>query len=122
MNTTKILISVEQRLERQLIEYSLDRYSDVEIVGRSLNVIEIMALIVQRKPHVWIHSLSDGTDLRKIRSHIYAIAPELVIANVDPNEPCGYLQVPINSIDELVSHAIRFSESSDTTFVSNQQF
>lgn len=122
MNNTRILISVVQRLERQLIEFSLDRHPDVEIVGRSLNVIEIMGLIVQRKPHVWIHSLEDGTDYRTIRSHIHAIAPELIIASVNPNEPTGYLQVPVGSIDDLISQALRFSESPESTFASNQQF
>jgi len=116
----RVLISVEQRLERQLIQYSLDRYSDVEIVGRSLNVIEIMALIAQHKPHVWIHSLGDGTDFRTIRSHVCTIAPELIIASVNPDDPCGFVQIPVSSIDDLVSQAFRFSESPESSYASNQ--
>ncbi len=119
MNHVRVLISVEQQLERELIQYSLDRYSDVEIVGRSLNAIEIMAMIAQRKPHVWIHSFGDGTDFRMIRSHVCTIAPELIIASVNPDDPCGFLQIPVSSIDDLVSQALRYSESPESSFASN---
>lgn len=122
MNLTRVLISIEQRLERQLIKFSLGRHPEVEIVGQSLNVIEIMALIAQYKPHVWIHSFGDGPEFRTIRSHVCSVAPELIIASVDPNDPCGFLQVPFRSVDELISQAIRFSECPEPTFASNQQY
>ena len=122
MTNTRVLLSVEQQLERQLIQYSLDRFPDVEIIGKSLSVFEIMALIAQCKPHVWIHSFGDGPDYRTLRTHVCSVAPELIIVTVNPDDPCGFLQVPVNSIDDLISHSLRFAEGTESFLSSNQSF
>jgi len=122
MNNTRVFLSVADRLQEQLIQYSLDRYSDVEIVGRSLNVIEIMTSIAHQKPHVWIHSLGDGPDYRVIRDHLLSIAPDLVMVSVHPDDPCGLIQVPVDSIDELITHALRFAERSESFLTSSHPF
>jgi DNA-binding NarL/FixJ family response regulator len=119
MNTKRILISVNQRLSRQLISYSLKRYSDVEIVGRSLNAIRIMSLIAQRKPHLWIHSFEDGPDYARIWEYIRSIAPEIAILRVNPDNPMGYLELPLHSIDDLVSQALLFNDNKEALLTTN---
>lgn len=117
MNETRVLLSIEGCLEQQLIVHSLERLNGVKIVGQSTNAIETLALIVQRKPHLWIHSFKDASEYGAVHAFVQELAPELltaVIQSGDSTAPRSYLQVPVKSIGEIVSLAVQLAEHQDS--------
>ena len=99
---TRVLLSIEPQLCKELLRQSLANYTDVEVVGESCNFIECLALIAQRQVHVWIHSSENSPDLNLMHSRAYEIAPELVIVRVNSQDPVATLQVQVNSVCELL--------------------
>ena len=120
MISTRVLLSIEQQLCRQLLQHACDRHPEVEVVGQSSNVIEILALMDQFKPHVFIHSWDDGPDYRAFLSHAHEIVPDLVIVQFDPDNTCGYLQVPVKSIGSLLTYACTFAENVEPAYTSHR--
>lgn len=111
MNSTRILISIEQPLHEELVSTVLSQYPQLEVIGPTCNVSEAMAIIERDKPQIWIHSLSDNDDYVAIRTQVQTIAPSLVILHFDASSPGSYLQVPVNTLNELIQFACRLSQT-----------
>jgi hypothetical protein len=99
---TRVLLSIEPQMCKELIRHNLAGHADVEIVGESCNYIECLALLAQQQVHVWIHSSENDSDLAAMQTRAYEIAPELVIVRVNSEDPMATLQVQVSSMIELL--------------------
>lgn len=113
MNCTRVLLSIEQSLSEELVFSLLDQHPEIQIIGKTCNVLEAMAIIVQERPRVWINSWHDHPDYPSILSHVQSLAPNLIIVNLGPNQ-ANYIQMPVNSWDELIQFTCRVSLSEST--------
>ncbi len=102
MEKTRVLLTVDQRFHSQLLKHSLETCQDVEVVGEATDAIECLKQLAAKQPHVWIHSWADGDDLAAIKSHVYSIQPGISIIQINPDEPAGYIQLPVNTLSELL--------------------
>jgi hypothetical protein len=116
MKQTRVLLSIEPQLCKELLRRNLSSYCDIEVVGESCNYIECLALIAQRHVHVWIHSSENGPDLNVIYSRAYEIAPELVIVRVNSQDPAATLQVQVNSVCELLEFTSQWKSGVESAF------
>jgi hypothetical protein len=41
--------------------------------------------------------------LQAMLSHVYSCDPSISVIRIDPNDPAGYLQVPVNSMASLLT-------------------
>ena len=113
---TKVLLSIEPQICKELLRQSLASYVDVEIVGESCNYIECLALIAQRHVHVWIHASESGPDLNAMHSRAYEIAPELVIVRVNSKDPTATLQVQVNSVCDLLDFTSQWKSGVESAY------
>lgn len=108
--SSRILLSIEHRLWNELLHYTFEDHSEVQVVGESSDALECLALIVQKNPTIWIHSLpDDGDDLKLLEARALEVAPELVIVRVDPREPVSHMRVPVKSVSHMLTIANRLS-------------
>jgi hypothetical protein len=105
MSTTRILLSVEARLQAELLDRFLSSVANFEMVGEAHSVIEILMLLDLRKPDLWIHSWEQGPALEGVLSHVYSCCPNLAVVRVAPNEMTGFAEVQINSVANLLKFA-----------------
>jgi hypothetical protein len=99
---TRVLLSIEPQMCKELIRQNLAGHAEVAIVGETCNFIECLALIAQQQVHVWIHSSENCPDLSVMQTRAYEIAPELVIVRVNSVDPIATLQVQVGSMLELL--------------------
>lgn len=119
MNSTRVLLSIDQTLYKELVCNLLEQHPEIEVIGQTCNVLEAMAHIVQDKPQVWIHSWQENPDYDAIRSHVQSLAPTLIIVHFDVSNPYAYAQMPIGSLDELIQFTSRIS-ALETSFISHR--
>ena len=103
MRRIRVLSTIEHLMQAQLIRHYLDACEDIEMVAESIDPIEVMALVAQIKPDVWIHSWEEGPQLQATLSHLYALNPALTVVRVNPQESAGYVQVQVSSLDSLAA-------------------
>lgn len=113
---TKVLLSVEPPICKELIRHNLASFAEVEVVGESCNYIECLALISQRQVHVWIHSSENGPDLIAMQARAYEIAPELVIVRVNSEDPTATVQVQLNSICDLLDFTTQWKSGVESAY------
>lgn len=113
---TRILLSIDQQICRELLRHRLGNFADVEFIGESCDYIECLALIAQRKAQVWIHSAEDGPDLKAMLSRVFEIAPGLVVVKVNSSEPAAYLQVQVNSISEVLAFTTQWQSGGQPVY------
>jgi hypothetical protein len=113
---TRVLLSIEPLLCKELLRQNLVNYAEVEIVGESCNYIECLAMIAQRQVHVWIHSSENSPTLNVMYSRAYEIAPELVIVRVNSQDPAATLQVQVNSVCELLDFTSQWKSGVESAF------
>ena len=113
---TRVLLSIEPLLCKELLIQTLANYADVEVVGESCNYIECLALIAQRQVHVWIHSSENGPDLDVMLSRAYEVAPELVTVRVSSQDPAVTLQVQVNSVCELLDFTSQWKSGVESAY------
>lgn len=113
---TRVLLSIEPQLCKELLKQSLANYAEVEIVGESCNYIECLALLAQRQTHVWIHSSEASLDLNVMHLRAYEIAPELVIVRVNSQDAAATLQVQVNSVSELLDFTSQWKSGVESAY------
>ena len=102
MTTTRVLLTIEQHLDSELLKRALKMQPEVEVVGEAIEVIDCMHQIANTNVDVWLHSWDQGPELEAVLSHVYSVRPDLLVIRVSPNEAAGYFQRQINSIPELL--------------------
>jgi hypothetical protein len=107
MALTRVLLSIEHQLHAQLLKNALQTRNDVELVGETKGLVDSLMLTAAKKPDLWIHSWEDNADRSAALSHAYTIHPELAVMRINPDEPAGFLQLPISSLAQLFDVASR---------------
>lgn len=102
MNSTRVFLTIEQRLHAQLIKHTLLARDDVELVGETKGLIDSLMLIAAKKPDIWIHSWEESPELSATFSHAYSIHPSLAVLRVNPDESAGVMQLQVNSLAQLI--------------------
>ena len=100
---TKVLLGTPDGLQTQILLAALRDQRDVEIVGRGSDSMTTLITIARTKPDVWIHGREEGAALQAFLSHVYSCHPSITVIRIDPNDPAGYLQVPVHSMGSLLS-------------------
>ncbi len=103
MKNVRVVLTIEHRLQAQLVKQALASYGGYEVVGESTDTVQVMALISQKEPDAWIHSWAEGPELQATLSHLYALHPELTVVRISPDESAGYVQVQIRSLAKLAN-------------------
>ena len=116
MKQTRVLLSIEPQLCKELLRQTLANYADVEVVGESCSYIECLALIAQRQVHVWIHSSENSPDLNVMHARAYEIAPELVIMHVNSQDQAATLQVQVSSVCELLDFTSQWKSGVESAY------
>ena len=107
MPLTRVLLSIEQQLHAQLLKHTLLSRNDIELVGETKGIVDSLMLIAAEKPDLWIHSWDEGAERSAAFSHAYSIHPDLAVVRINPDEPAGFLQLPVNSFSQLIDVACR---------------
>ena len=105
MSSHGVVLTIEHQLHLQLLKRFLLTCPGFELVGESSDPLTAMALIVQKKPAIWMHSWEEGPELQAFLSHVYACTPEIAVVRISPNESAAFLQVQISSLDGLLNLA-----------------
>ncbi|WP_182871047.1 hypothetical protein [Stieleria mannarensis] len=106
MEKTRILLTIDQQLQSQLLHSLLGSMEQVELVGETTEVIDILKMIRTERPHVWIHSWEQGERLEGVLSHVYSESSNLAVLRINLNELTGIYQVQINSLADLIQVAL----------------
>ena len=106
MTTTRVLLTIEQRLQSELLKRSLESQPDFELVGEAHDFVDSLTLMAATQPHVWIHSWESGPELEAMLSHVHAQFPDLSIIRINPDEPVGYFHRQASSFSELMQFAV----------------
>ena len=115
-NSTRVLLSIEPQICKELLRQNLSNYAEVEIVGEACNYIECLALLAQRQVHVWIHSSENSPELNAMISRAYEITPELVIVRINSQDPAAILQVQVNSVCELLDFTSQWKSGVESAY------
>ena len=103
MTKTRVLLGTPNGLQSQILVETLRNQKDVELVGHVSDPVATLVTITRAKPDVWIHSWKEGPELQAMLSHVYSCDPSISVIRIDPNDPAGYLQVPVNSMASLLT-------------------
>jgi len=105
MRNTRVLLSVREQLNAQLLRYFFSSNEGFELLGEAHDVLDILSMVQSRKPDLWIHSWNQSGDLEGILSHVYTCHPDLAIVRISPDEITGFAQQPIHSVSDLLEFA-----------------
>ena len=103
---TRVLLGTTCGLQSQILVEAMRNECDVELVGHVSDPVATLVTMTRTKPDVWIHSWEEGPELQAMLTHIYSCSPTISVVRIDPNDPAGYGQVPLNSVAGLL-HFIR---------------
>ena len=103
MKKTKVLLGTPDGLQSQILVSALRDQRDVEIVGHVSDPVTTLVTISRTKPDIWIHGREEGAELQAFLSHVYSCHPSISVIRIDPNDPAGYLQVPVQSMASLLN-------------------
>ena len=92
MKTTRVLLGTPDGLQ-----------SNVEVVGHVSDPVDTLVAMTRTRPDVWIHSWQEGAELQALLSHVYDFDSSISVIRIDPNDPAGYVQVPLNSMASLMN-------------------
>ena len=105
MENVRVLLSVQQHLHSQLLNYFFKSSEGFELIGEAEEVIDILMMIDAKKPDLWIHSWNQDSLLEGVLSHVYSCHPDLTVVRISPDEITGFAQRPIHSIAGLIEFA-----------------
>jgi DNA-binding NarL/FixJ family response regulator len=105
MRTTRVLLSVRQQLNAQVLRHVLSSHDGFDLVGEAESFVDILLMLDRHRPELWIHSWDQDSELSSVLSHVDAHHPNLAVVAISPSDFTGFARYPIHSVKELVEFA-----------------
>lgn len=100
---TRVLLGTPSGLQTQILVDAMRNHCDVELVGHVSDPVATLVTMAHTKPDVWIHGWEEGPELQAMLTHVYSCNPSMSVVRIDPNDPAGYVQIPVNTMAGLLS-------------------